>query len=163
MVPSNLLGFIFGAFECLFGFYFIIARPVHETTPIKNINPLIMNTIVAFTSGLSIILGIGGGIFLIPLLTLLHLPLKKAIGSSSLATLAVAFLGTITLLIPTIPLKTTTFSTGYLYLPAFLPLALSAIIGAPIGVKLTHYLPTKILKKCFGLFLIVIGIFILLK
>lgn len=161
--PSQLLEVIFGLFECLFGLYFIIAKPVHDDGSIKNINTLILNAIVISTSALSILLGIGGGIFLIPLMTFLHLPLKKAIGSSSLATLLVALIGSITLVLPTLRDQTANFAIGYLYLPSFIPLSLGALLGAPLGAKLTHRLPTKILKKCFGAFLILIGIYILAK
>jgi uncharacterized membrane protein YfcA len=161
--PSHLLEIIFGSFECLFGLYFVLSKPVHDSSTIKRFNPLIINAIVSITSALSILLGIGGGIFMIPLLTFLHLPLKQAIGSSSLATLIVAFLGAITLLLPTFSYATVNYAVGYLYLPSFIPLAIGAVAGAPVGAKLTHLLPTRALKKCFGAFLILIGLVILMK
>jgi uncharacterized membrane protein YfcA len=161
--PSHLLEIVFGSFESLFGLYFILSKPAHDSSSIKRFNILIINLIVVATSALSVLLGIGGGIFLIPLMTFLHLPLKQAIGSSSLATLVVAFLGAITLLLPTFSHTTVNYAIGYLYLPSFIPLAIGASLAAPLGAKLTHLLPTVVLKKCFGVFLILIGVFILIR
>ncbi len=161
--PSLLLEIIFGTFESLFGLYFILSKPLQESSSIKKYNPFVINMIVLFTSALSILLGLGGGIFMIPIMTFLRLPLKQAIGSSSLATLIVAFLGGSTLLLPTFFKTTVSYAVGYLYLPSFIPLAIGAIVGAPIGAKLTHMLPTRALKKCFGVFLTLIGLFVLMR
>lgn len=161
--PSYYLEIIFGIFECLFGVYFIFSPNFESKTPFKNLNYLILNILIIFTSALSIILGVGGGIFLIPLLTLLHLPLRQAIGSSSLATLMVAMIGALVMIIPTLESSSTPYAFGYLYLPAFIPLSIGAIMSAPFGAKLTHTIPVPLLKRIFGGFLIILGIIVLIR
>ncbi len=163
IISSSYLEILFGMFECLFGVYFIFSPNLASTSPFNNLNFLIMNMLVICTSALSIILGVGGGIFLIPLLTLLHLPLRQAIGSSSLATLMVALIGALIMIVPTLESCTTPFALGYLYLPAFIPLSMGAIISAPFGAKLTHTIPVFLLKKLFGWFLIILGIIVLIR
>jgi uncharacterized membrane protein YfcA len=44
-------------------------------------------------------------------------------------------------------------SFGYIYLPAFLGIALCSIFTAPIGAKLAHILPAEKLKRYFALVL----------
>lgn len=163
IAPSHLLEIIFGIFECFIGFYFFFSPPVHESHSIKNVNLFIINMLGVVIGTLSILLGIGGGFFMVPLLIFLHLPLKQAIGSSSLITLVVSFFGATALLLPTLKEVTVPFAVGYLYIPAFVALSIGAIFGAPFGAKLTHTLPIGLLKKVFGLLLLILGLVILLK
>ncbi len=161
--PSHALELFFGVFECLIGAYFIFAPALRETHSLSHINSFITNALGAIIGTISILLGIGGGFFMVPLLAVLKLPLKKAIGSSSLLTFIVSFIGSIVLLFHSLSGVKEPFTIGYLYLPAFIPLALGAIFGAPLGVKLTHTLPTGLLKKIFGALLILLGIVVLLR
>ncbi len=163
ILPAQALEVVFGGFECLFGVYFVLSPHISDHSNMKSINILTLNALTILTSALSVILGVGGGIFLVPILSLLHLPLRKAIGSSSVATLIVAFLGSVSMLIPSFWLTTTYGAFGYLYFPAFVPMALGAVLAAPLGVKLTHSLPTARLKKCFGFLLIILGLIILMR
>ena len=161
--PSHILEIVFGCFECLFGLYFVVSPPVPDSSSIRNIPMLPLNMVIMTTSALAVLLGVGGGIFVVPLLTLLHLPLRKAIGSASLATLIVAFIGAITMLLPSLKSVSIYGAVGCLYLPAFIPLSLGALATAPLGVKLAHNLPTAQLKKVFGVLLMILGVIILVR
>jgi uncharacterized membrane protein YfcA len=46
------------------------------------------------------------------------------------------------------------FSVGYLYLPAFLGIALTSVVFAQWGARLAHRLPAATLKKVFAVLLI---------
>jgi uncharacterized membrane protein YfcA len=162
-IPSKSLELIFGTFQLLFGVYFLASPPVREHTEIKDFNTFILNILIAFTSAFSVILGIGGGIFLVPILTFLNLPLRLSIGSASAITLIVSLTGALTMLVSSWDVSALNYSIGYIFLPAFLPLSMGSLIGAPLGVKLTHSISTKFLKPTFGIIIIVLGISILLK
>ncbi len=161
--PSTLLEIIFGIMEFLFGLYFLLSPKMHESSQPKKINFLVINIVFFLTTLFSVILGVGGGIFMIPILTFLRIPLKQSIGTSALTTLIVSFLGAASLLIPSLQSVTLPFAFGYLYLPAFIPLALGALVAAPIGARLTHSLPTTYLKKGFGVLLLLLSLCILIR
>ena len=98
-------------------------------------------------------LGAGGGFLLIPaLVLLLHLPMKKAIGTSlfiiALNSLA-GFIG-----------DTGHFKTNWIFL---LTISAVAIAGVFIGGLLGKFLNSDKLKKGFGWFVLVMGIYIIIK
>ncbi|MCF6766266.1 sulfite exporter TauE/SafE family protein [Thiotrichales bacterium 19S3-7] len=110
--------------------------------------------IMGFLSGL---LGLGGGIIAVPLLTKIGLPIRKAAGTSSFFALIISLVGAILFGIlgyfDTVDLK---FSTGYIYWPAVLLIIPFAMISAPFGVKLKSQLSEKTVLTIFIIFLLVV-------
>lgn len=107
---------------------------------------------------ISAMLGIGGGSLTVPYLHWCNVHLRNAVATSAACGLPIAISGAVTLAlvgadIPALP----EYSLGYIYLPAFVGIAASAILFAPIGAKLAHRLPVSTLKKIIALFLIVAG------
>jgi uncharacterized membrane protein YfcA len=162
-VPSKILKLTFGGFQCLFGLYFLTSPSLTEHLTLKDPNKFLLNSTLAITSAISVILGIGGGIFLVPILTYLHLPLRISIGSASLITLFVASIGASTMLLNPSLSESLNYSIGYLFLPAFFPLSIGSLLGAPIGVMLAHKIALKLLKPIFGATIILLGASILFK
>lgn len=106
----------------------------------------------------SALLGIGGGSMTVPLLVYSNIPTKNAVAISAACSLPIAITGSLGYLIigwnvPQLPES----SLGYIYLPALIGIMASSIFTAPLGAKLAHKLPAKILKKWFALLLIIIG------
>jgi uncharacterized protein len=50
------------------------------------------------------------------------------------------------------------WSLGYVYIPAFIGIAITSSLVAPIGAKLAHRLPVAVLKKIFMVFLLALAI-----
>ena len=46
---------------------------------------------------------------------------------------------------------------GYIYLPALLGIVSTSVFTAPIGAKLTQRLPVLMIKRVFGVFLLLVG------
>ncbi|MGQ0586317.1 MAG: TSUP family transporter, partial [Gammaproteobacteria bacterium] len=55
------------------------------------------------------------------------------------------------------------FSLGYVALPAFAGIAVASVLTAPLGARLAHNLPPKVLKRAFAVLLVVVGVSLLLK
>ncbi len=55
------------------------------------------------------------------------------------------------------------WSLGYIYLPAFVGIAVTSSIFAKYGAKLAHSLPADKLKKVFAVFLFIVGMRFLLS
>lgn len=95
-------------------------------------------------------LGAGGGFLLIPALVLyLHLPMQKAVGTSLLIIALVGFLG-----------DTGLYKTDWIFL---IVISLIAITGVIAGGLLGKKIRGENLKKGFGWFVLLMGIYIIVK
>ncbi|MBN2479867.1 MAG: sulfite exporter TauE/SafE family protein [Parachlamydiales bacterium] len=110
--------------------------------------------VIGLKSGL---LGIGGGSISVPFLSYFNLPMKKAIGTSTLFTLIISIVGTMSYWIFGETSKTNIGTLGYIYLPALILIAPTTFIFAYIGAKLSKITPNKVLKIIFGFLLIVLS------
>jgi len=103
---------------------------------------------------ISSLVGAGGGVISIPLMTLCNVPMRNAIGTSAALGLPIAVAGAIGYVITGMDqsqLPPLTF--GYVYLPALVGLVLGTFFTVPYGAKAAHTLPVKTLKKVFGIIL----------
>nr|WP_321234195.1 sulfite exporter TauE/SafE family protein [uncultured Psychroserpens sp.] len=124
----------------------IISKPVKFNYPLI----LIEGIIVGVLTG---IVGAGGGFLIIPALVLLaKLPMKKAIATSLLIIAVKSLIGFIG------DVQNFEIDWGFLLL-----FTLISVIGIFIGTYLSTLIDGKKLKKGFGWFVLVMGIYIILK
>lgn len=119
--------------------------------------------IAAFIMGaLSSILGIGGGVLLVPVLIHYGINTRQLAGTSATCGCAIATTATICFVLSDF-FATRHFSgaTGYVYWPAFFGIALGSMVSAPLGARLAHALPTSLLKRLFAVLLLLIAIHML--
>lgn len=113
----------------------------------------------AAIGAISTLVGIGGGTMTVPFLAWCRVDMRTAVGSSAACGFPIAAAGALALSMsgwgaPHLPPG----STGYVYWPAALVLAAASIFAAPLGVRLAHALPVRVLKRVFALLLAVIGV-----
>ncbi|HQQ88379.1 MAG TPA: sulfite exporter TauE/SafE family protein, partial [Smithellaceae bacterium] len=115
---------------------------------------IITSLLIGLTAGaFGGILGIGGGLIMIPLMVeILKLTQHKAHGTSLVALVFTGISGAITYA-----------SHGSVDITAFALLALTAVITAPLGARYIHTFSEKKLKKYFSAFLIFCSVLLLLK
>lgn len=122
-----------------------------EHFPANWVNRLI-SACIGFKSGL---LGLGGGMLIIPYLTYCGIPMRKIAPVSNLCTLTVSLIGTLVFMSTGYhETANIAYTTGYIYWPAVLVLALFSRISAPLGAQLNYKLPVHQLKYGFILILI---------
>lgn len=109
--------------------------------------------IIGLTAGLlSGLLGIGGAVFLVPMLTgVVKVSQHEAHGTS----------------LATVPLVAVTSGAiyglgGNLDLPLAVSIALTSTIGAVLGARLMHRIPAARLRRIFAVLLLVVGVRMLL-
>lgn len=112
---------------------------------------LIEGLVVGFITGL---VGAGGGFLIIPALVILgKLPMKEAVGTSlfiiTIKSLVGFFLGDVM-----------TMEIDWVFL---LPFTLLSIVGILIGVSLSKHITPQKLKKGFGMFLLVMAVYVIYK
>lgn len=108
---------------------------------------------------LSALLGIGGGNITVPFLHACNMELKRAIAISTALGFPIALFGAAGFLITglgnaTLPAG----SVGYVSLPALAAVAGVSMLSAPAGVRLSHALPVKKLKRIFGVLVLLISL-----
>ncbi|MBP7865678.1 MAG: sulfite exporter TauE/SafE family protein [Acidobacteria bacterium] len=97
--------------------------------------------------------GVGGGIIMVPMLMyVFKFPPHLAVGTSLAAMiLPVGILGVIEY-----------YRKGNVDVRAALMLSIGIFIGAWVGARFSLSLPKEVLRRLFGLFLVVVGLFIAL-
>lgn len=109
----------------------------------------VIGILVGFSSGL---LGVGGGIFLIAILTaLLGFSMIEAIGTSSIFISLTAIGGFLSYIISGWGVSTFPYSIGYVSIINFILIAAFSVPLASIGAKYAHKVPQKKLKIIFSI------------
>lgn len=160
-IPSQYLKMIFGIFICCFGCFLFLRskRKTEKDASLPSFTPL---TMIGFSvSTISTILGISGGLFTVPILQGFHMPMKKAIGTSSATSFIATLIGSIGYFLFSNPLEVGS-RFGFIYLPAFISISLATIIFAPIGVKVSHRFHSVRLKRIFSLVIFCAGIYMVI-
>lgn len=163
LTSDEILQMLFGFFLLGLGVYFLkkYRLPEGEHRLPRNI---VQSGIGVGIGYLSNILGIGGGVFLVPLLAYFRVPFTKAIGTSALLGGIISFIGALFYLY--LGMQSSTYfpnSVGYLYIPAFLIISAVSFGMARVGAKLAHVWKAQILRRVFGCFLLTTGFSMLLQ
>lgn len=150
-LPSRVLEIIFGCLLLFIAINNIInINKERENARIPNnlITTAIIGLLVGFSSGL---LGVGGGIFLIAILTaLLGFSMIEAIGTSSIFISLTAVGGFLSYIVSGWGVSTFPYSIGYVSIINFLLIACFSVPLASIGAKYAHKVPQKKLKIIFS-------------
>lgn len=163
-LPGKGLHLIFGLFTLLLAIHTILGV---KPKPQKQLPNSYASVLIGVVIGLSCaLLGIGGGMLIVPYLNRYPLSMQSVISTSALCTMPIAVVGSLSFILMGMgqhSYSTIAWSTGYIYWPAFLASATAGVIFAPIGAKLMHRIPSHILKNIFGLFLAVVAIHMLIS
>ena len=151
-LPSRVLEIIFGLlllFITVNNIVNINKEREEAKIPFNLLTAGIIGLLVGFSSGL---LGVGGGIFLIAILTaLLGFSMIEAIGTSSIFICLTAVGGFISYMISGWGVSTFPYSIGYVSLINFALIAAFSVPMASLGAKFAHRVPQKKLKIIFSI------------
>ncbi|KIO36503.1 sulfite exporter TauE/SafE family protein [Shewanella sp. cp20] len=105
------------------------------------------------------LMGIGGGILLIPFLSWCGVQMRHAIGFSSVTGLMIALFGSLSYVFAGWGTQgLPEYTLGYIYLPALFGIVCTSMLTAPVGAKAASVWPTARLKKIFAVMLFFTGI-----
>lgn len=112
---------------------------------------------------ISAVVGIGGGLLMVPFLNWSGINMRNAVATSTACGFPIAVSGAVGFVAAGwhqsyLPIG----STGYLYWPAALGISIASFLFAPLGAKLAHTLPVAILKRTFAVLLLLVGVKLLL-
>ncbi len=158
---SSVLQGIFGILGLIVGAYLGLGRAewrLSDEMP-KGIKRAILSPILGF---LSVLMGIGGGSFGVPTMTLHGRPIHNAVATAAGFGVIIAVPSVIGFLFVNIAVAPP-WTLGAVNIPAFLLIITMTMITAPYGVKLAHAMDPKPLKRVFAVFLTLVAINMLRK
>lgn len=162
-MKSTALMLIFGVLGTVIGLYIAFG---HDSWRLGDHMPTrwgrwITGPIIGF---LSVLMGIGGGSFGVPLMRLFNVPIHRAVGTASGFGMLIAIPSVIGFLLSGWGLDGLPFGTvGLVNLPAFAIVVGTTMLTTPWGVALAHAMDAKPLKRVFGAFLILVALNMLRK
>lgn len=161
MLRSVVLQGIFGVLGVIIGLYLAFGRPdwrLGDQMP----TGLARAALSGMTGFLSVLMGIGGGSFAVPIMTLYGTPIHRAVATAAGFGLLIAVpsvIGFLLLRVEDAPPMT----VGAVNLPAFLIVIAMTLITAPWGARLAHALDPKPLKRFFAVFIMIMALNMLRK
>lgn len=156
-VSSAGLGVFFGVFEVLVALQLLAGtRPVaHRALP----GVTGMSAAGGVIGVLSALLGIGGGTLTVPFLLWHRIDIRMAVGTAAACGLPIAVAGAAGFAVTGLAVVAPAgFSSGFIYWPAVVGVALASVLLAPVGARLAHYLPHQVLQRVFSMLLLLVGL-----
>ena len=113
---------------------------------------------------LSVLMGIGGGSFGVPLMTLFNVPIHRAVATAAGFGVTIAVPAVIGFLFMDLdPAFRPPLTIGAVNLVAFFIVIAMTLMTTPLGVKLAHAMDPKPLKRVFAVFLTLVALNMLRK
>jgi uncharacterized protein len=107
---------------------------------------------------ISSLVGVGGGVISIPLMTMCNVPMRNAVGTSAALGLPVAVAGALGYAFHGVGVNhLPAWSLGYIYLPAAVGIVLGTLVTVPMGARAAHRVPVPLLKKIFAVILFLLA------
>jgi uncharacterized protein len=160
-VSSMTLQAVFGTLAGLAGLWMAFGRDhwrLGNTMPAQPVRSLLAGAVGFFSA----MMGIGGGTFGVPLMTLYAMSIHRAVATASGFGMLIAVpsvLGFLLLPIADAP----PYTVGAVNIPAFLVVIGTTLMTTPLGVRLAHAMNPKPLKRAFAIFLTLVALNMLRK
>jgi uncharacterized protein len=160
-VPSLTLQAVFGALAGLAGLWMAFGRDdwrLGQSMPVQPTRSALAGGVGFFSA----MMGIGGGTFGVPLMTLYAMPIHRAVATASgfgVLIAVPAVLGFLFLKVAEAP----PWTVGAVNLPAFLVVIGTTLLTTPLGVRLAHAMNPRPLKRAFAVFLTLVALNMLRK
>ncbi len=160
---SNTLTAIFGVLGMVIGLYMGFGRAhwriAHEMP--GGVTRAVLSPLLGF---LSVLMGIGGGSFGVPVMSLYGRPIHRAVATAAGFGLLIAVPSVAGfLLLEIAPETRPPYTVGAVNLVAFGVVIAMTLVTTPLGVRLAHAMNPKPLKRVFAVFLTLVALNMLRK
>jgi len=162
-LDGRLLAALFGAVALAVSFHMAFGSPEWRVAELPKAGPWRAALGAALGFG-SVLLGLGGGTLGVPVLTLLGVPIRRAVGTAAGLGVLIAVPGTLGFVVSGLGVPgRPPLSLGYVNLPSLALIAPATMLAAPLGARAAHALPRARLRALFALFLGLTGLRMLLE
>ena len=159
---SMTLQAIFGVLALIVGLYMGFGRAEWRVGPAMphGVTRAVLSPLVGF---LSVLMGIGGGSFGVPLMSLYNTPIHRAVATAAGFGVLIAVPSVIGFLFVDMASGAPPLTLGAVNFVAFAIIIAMTLITTPWGVKLAHAMDPKPLKRVFAVFLTLVALNMLRK
>ncbi|MDN5787786.1 sulfite exporter TauE/SafE family protein [Pseudorhodobacter sp.] len=158
---STTLQLIFGVLALIAGLYMAFGKSHWRLGQAMPTGPKRMG-IGAGVGFFSVLMGIGGGSFGVPMMSLYNLPIHRAVATAAGFGIIIAVPSVIGFLLINIA-DAPPYTIGAVNLPAFAVVIAMTLLTAPLGVKLAHRMDPAPLKRIFAVFITIVALNMLRK
>ncbi|QPH53602.1 sulfite exporter TauE/SafE family protein [Pontivivens ytuae] len=155
-LESRTLQMIFGILGCVIAAYFAFGKSewrLGDQMP-GGLARAVVSPVIGL---LSVLMGIGGGSFGVPLMTLYGTPIHRAVATAAGFGILIAVPSVAGFLLRPAN-EVPPFTLGLVNIPAFLIVIAMTLVTAPLGVRLAHALPVRPLRLIFAGFILVMAL-----
>ncbi|MEJ6388665.1 sulfite exporter TauE/SafE family protein [Gymnodinialimonas ulvae] len=160
---NEVLMLIFGVLGLSVGLYMSFGQAdwrLGDAMP-GRVGTMVSSPVIGF---LSVLMGIGGGSFGVPLMTLYSQPIHRAVATAAGFGLLLAVPSVIAfLLVSGEGTNRPPFTLGQVNLVGFALVVAMTLLTTPLGVRLAHALDPKPLKRVFAVFIMIMALNMLRK
>lgn len=156
-LSSAFLQGVFGILGIVVGLYMGLGRAgwrLGQTMP-RGLTRAAMSLLLGF---FSVLMGIGGGSFGVPLMSLYNTPIHRAVATAAGFGLVIAVPSVAGFLLLDVTGSRPPFTLGAVNGPAFLLVITMTLITTPWGVRLAHAMDPKPLRRAFAAFLTLVAL-----
>jgi uncharacterized membrane protein YfcA len=155
-LSSRYLALIFTAFV-LYSSAQLLRR--HNPKPTRQLpGGLGMSVIALLIGGMSSLVGVAGGVIMLPLMTMCNVPMLTAIGTTAALGVPLSLAGAAGYIAAGLDKShLPPLSLGYVYLPALAGLLVGTVVTVPFGARLAHGMRVELLRKIFAVVLLVLA------
>lgn len=161
-INSDSLRSFFALFEFAVAINLLLKKqPAQHNTGINKTTAATGGTVIGFISTL---VGIGGGTMTVPFLHWFNISMRNAVATSAACGFPIALVGTLSFMYASHDHPVSSpYSIGFLKYDAFLFIAVSSFLFAPLGAKVAHSISEKTLRLSFSFLLFTLAFIMLLK
>lgn len=160
-LPSRALALMVGAGALLTAVHMFLDRKPKTHRPLPGALGLaVAGGVIGLLSSL---IGIGGGSLTVPFLSWRSVDMRQTVGTAAAAGVPIAWAGTLGFIAAGWNVSVTGPHLGYVSLSAFAGLVVASVVCAPLGARLAHGLPPRMLKRAFAVLLTGIGVHMLFQ
>jgi uncharacterized membrane protein YfcA len=159
-VKSVVLKEIFAGMTLVIALYMAFSKDRSDVLPLRFLTMTVQKFIAAVIGVVSAMLGVGGAILTVPLMSYIGLPMARAVGTGAALGVAVAVPGILSYMVAgslggeALP----PWSIGYVNLLTVAMIIPSSMLLAPLGVKVSHNMPRAMLRRVFAAVLIIVSV-----
>jgi len=155
-LKGDALTRVFGTFAVLAGVQLIVGRQPESERPLPG-QPAI-SVVGVVIGAISSLIGIGGGALTGPWQLWHGIRAQNAVATSAACGYPIAVAGTLSFVALGLGGDLPAQALGYVHLPAFVGIALTSALAAPLGAASVHRLPPRVVRRIFGGFLVLVGL-----
>jgi hypothetical protein len=156
-IDGAVLAKIFAGAMFLVSIYMMLSREGDPDVPQKSRLSTMAARVISLAIGAAAaMIGVGGAILTIPMMTYSGIPLRKAVGTGAALGAVISIPGIAGYIVAGLHRGDglPPFSLGYINLPAVALIVPFCFLLSPVGVRVSHGLDKKILKRIFAIVLL---------